>query len=241
MLPDLNSDVGESWHDRVVGDDAAIIPLLDRANVACGGHGGDPETMLRAVELCAQQGVKLGAHLSYKDLDGFGRVALDVPAAELRAELLTQLRSLSTVANRVGGPIDYVKPHGALYNQAQVSAAIASTVAGAVSRFEAESGFRLPLMGLPGSAIERAARVLGLSYLREGYADRGYNQDGTLIARGEAGALLETPSEVSAAVSALLERGGIDCICVHSDLPGALDRVRAARAVLDLAREAQGS
>ena len=238
-LPTLNSDVAESWLDRSVGDDDSIIPLLDKANVACGGHGGDLETITRAVELCAAHGVKLGAHISYKDVEGFGRRDLDVPAAQLRTDLMEQLRALRSAAGRVGLGVSYVKPHGALYNRAMVEAGLASTVGGVVSRFAADSGERVALMGLPGSALERAARILGLDFIREGFADRGYQADGTLTPRGQAGDLLESAADVAAAVRALAARPDIDTICVHSDLPGSLDRVRAAKAALDELAAAQ--
>lgn len=223
---DLNSDLGESFGEVRRGDDDAMFPLVTSANLACGFHGGDSLTMLASCRLAASTGTSIGAHVSYRDLDGFGRRNMDVAPATLHADILYQLAALSGLAVLAGTSVRYVKPHGALYNRIVHDEEQARLVAEAVRDF----GGQLPLLGLPGSAIERAAASAGLDFFREGFADRAYAADGSLVPRSVEGAVLTDPDEVAARAVALVP--GIDSLCVHGDTPGAVALAAATRTAL---------
>jgi UPF0271 protein len=197
--------------------------------------------MLHALEVAVEKGVAIGAHVSYRDLAGFGRRYLAASAAELRGDVLYQLAALAGMAATVGGRVAYVKPHGALYNRIVADDVHAGAVVDAVAAFDRT----LTVLGLPGSAVLRLAARAGLPTATEAFADRGYAGDGTLLSRGEAGAVLTDPTliaaravrmatrhEVEAADGALL-RVRADSICVHSDTDGALPALRATREALD--------
>lgn len=223
---DLNSDLGESFGEVRRGDDDAMFRLVTSANLACGFHGGDSLTMLRSCRLAASTGTSIGAHVSYRDLEGFGRRELDVAPAALHADVLYQLAAIAGLAALAGTRVRYVKPHGALYNRIVRDEKHARVVASAVADFDAA----LPLLGLPGSAIERAAASAGLGFFREGFADRAYAADGSLVPRGEPGAVLTDPAEVAAHALALAPH--VDSLCVHGDTPGAVALAVATRAAL---------
>jgi UPF0271 protein len=165
---DLNSDLGESFGAWTMGDDAALLRIVSSANVACGFHAGDPSTMLATCREAAANGVTVGAHVSYRDLPGFGRRSMDVPAGELRDEVLYQLAALSGLARVAGTAVRYVKPHGALYNRIVRDAAQARAVVDAVVAFDPA----LPLLGLARAAVERPAPDAGLRFLPEAFVDR---------------------------------------------------------------------
>lgn len=224
---DLNSDVGESFGSFTGGPDAALMPLLTSANVACGGHAGDPTTMRRTCRLAVEHGVVVGAQVSYPDLVGFGRRFMEIAPDELSDTVLAQIGALDAIARACGTAVAYVKPHGALYNAIVHHERQAVAVASAVAAFDAG----LSVLGLPSSAIEVACRDAGLTFVVEGFADRAYTAQGTLVPRGEPGALILDPS--SAAAQALRLRGaGVRSICVHSDTPGAVELLGAVRAAL---------
>jgi UPF0271 protein len=225
---DLNSDLGESFGQWSLGDDAAMFSLVTSANIACGFHAGDPLTMLRSCRLAADLGTSLGAHVSYRDLAGFGRREMEIAASELHGDVLYQLSALAGLAASVGARVGYVKPHGALYNRIVRDEAQAGAVAAAVRDF----GGALPMVGLPGSAIERAAAVYGLPFVREGFPDRAYTAEGTLVPRSAPGAVITDPAEVAARALTLARSGTVDSLCVHGDTPGAVAIAVAVRAAL---------
>ena len=240
---DLNSDLGESFGAWTMGDDAALLRIVSSANVACGFHAGDPSTMLATCREAEANGVTVGAHVSYRDLPGFGRRSMDVPARELRDEVLYQLAALSGLARVAGTAVRYVKPHGALYNRIVRDAAQARAVVDAVAAFDPA----LPLLGLAGSAVERASADAGLRFVREAFVDRGYRADGTLVPRTDAAALLTDATEIAERAVRMVTEGTVDAVdgaavrlevdslCVHGDTPGAVAMARAVRSALDAA------
>lgn len=236
---DLNADVGEGQ-----GTDAALMPFITSANIACGAHAGDAATMARTVVLARTHGVAVGAHPGYPDRDGFGRRDLEMTAEELDASLLAQLGALRAVARALGVDLVHVKPHGALYNRAASDPALAALVAGATRRFSAH----LVLVGLAGSALLDAGREAGLTVAAEAFADRAYEPDGTLRSRRHPGAVHHEPLAVATQAISIARDGCVrahdgsqvavraDTICLHGDTPGAPAIARAVRAALREAR-----
>lgn len=242
---DLNADLGESFGRWRLGADEALLPLITSANVACGFHAGDPATLLSTCRLALAHGVRIGAQVGYRDLAGFGRRFIDVDPDELYADVLYQLGALDGIARTVGRAVEYVKPHGALYNAVVHHRAQAQAVVSAVADYPG----RLPILGLPGSVLLEFAGEKGLRAVPEAFADRGYRPDGTLVPRREPGALLHDPEAVAARVVRLVRDGGVvaqdgcwvsiaaESVCLHGDSPGAVamaDAVRAALAAADL-------
>ncbi|ANF31537.1 hypothetical protein A0130_07500 [Leifsonia xyli] len=237
---DLNSDLGESFGAWSMGDDAALLRLVSSANVACGFHAGDASTMLATCREAAADGVTVGAHVSYRDLAGFGRRSMDVPPGELRDEVLYQLAALTGLARVAGTAVRYVKPHGALYNRIVHDEAQANAVVDAVVAFDPS----LALLGLAGSAVERAAGEAGVRFVREAFVDRGYRADGTLVPRTEPGALLSDADAIADRAVRMVTDGrvtavdgteldvAVDSLCVHGDTPGAVAMARAVREAL---------
>ncbi|RDV43068.1 LamB/YcsF family protein [Leifsonia sp. ku-ls] len=240
---DVNSDLGEGFGAWSMGDDAALLRLVSSANVACGFHAGDASSMLATCRGAAENGVTVGAHVSYRDLAGFGRRAMDVPAGELRDEVLYQLSALAGLARVSGTAVRYVKPHGALYNRIVADERQARAVVDAVVAFDP----RLALLGLAGSAVERAADEAGVRFVREAFVDRGYRADGTLVPRGEPGALLSDDAAIARRAVRMVVDGtvvaadgtelavSVDSLCVHGDTPGAVAMARAVREALTAA------
>lgn len=241
MRIDLNSDVGESFGSWTMGDDAAILRSVSSANVACGFHAGDPSGIARTCREAVAAGVVIGAHVGYRDLAGFGRRFLDCSPTELADDVLYQLGALEALARAAGGGIRYVKPHGALYNAIVHHEAHAQAVVDAVKAF----GGDLPLLLLPGSvALARAERA-GLRGVAEAFADRGYTPAGTLVPRGEPGAVLHDAQAVAARMVRLAHEGVVEAvdgtdvrvaaesICLHGDTPGAVAMAAAVRAGLE--------
>ncbi len=217
---DLNSDVGEGFGAWPGGPDRELMNIITSANIACGFHAGDPSIMRRTCEMAVDKNVAIGAHVSYPDLAGFGRRFIDMKPDELADAVVYQIGALAGVAHAAGGTVKYVKPHGALYNTIVRHEDQANAVATAVRMFDPT----LPLLGLPGtdSAIERAAAEHGLVFRFEGFADRGYTAEGTLIPRGQPGALLTDETAATNQAVDLADRG-ITSICLHSDTPGAAE------------------
>jgi UPF0271 protein len=215
---DLNADLGEE-----VTDDEALLRLVTSANVACGFHAGNRETMRRVCDTAAELGVRVGAQVSYDDREGFGRRAMDVPAELLAAQVAAQVSLLDELAHAAGTRVTYVKPHGALYSRV----ADDEEQAGAVL---AGSG-SLPVLGLPGARILRLAADGGREVFTEGFPDRAQvetDEGVRLVPRDRPGAVLEDPDEIARRAVELA--AGVDSVCVHGDGPTA---VAAARAVLD--------
>jgi UPF0271 protein len=221
MLIDLNADLGEG-----AGTDAALMPLVTSANVCCGAHAGDWDTIRRTLELARDHGVAVGAHPGYPDRDHFGRRELAVADPELGKRLSFQLGALAGLAHEVGVPVRYVKPHGALYNQACRDPQFAKPVAAAAATFG------LAVVGLPGSHLEAAAGAANVPFFAEGFADRRYRPDGSLVPRSEPGAFVDDPREAVAQVGRLIREQGVRTICVHGDNPEAVAFVRAVRDAL---------
>ncbi|MET7900845.1 5-oxoprolinase subunit PxpA [Streptomyces sp. NPDC005355] len=238
---DLNADLGEGFGHWRLTDDDALLSIVTSANVACGFHAGDPSTMRRVCELAAERGVRIGAQVSYRDLAGFGRRAMDVPPRELADEIAYQIGALEIFARSAGARVRYVKPHGALYNRSVYDEAQAAAVVEGV-RLAADGP--LPVLGLPGSRLHEAARAAGLPVIAEAFADRAYTSAGTLVPRGEPGAVICDPDTVvkrslgfardRAVTSIDGERIEVEVrsLCVHGDTPGAAELARRVRAEL---------
>jgi UPF0271 protein len=223
MKIDLNADLGEGM------DDAAILPLLTSANVACAQHAGSPALMDRTVRLALENGVRIGAHPGYADRENFGRTNQSLPEDELKALVLYQLGALGAVARARGAKLVHVKAHGALYNQAAKDAQLARAFAEAVATYDRS----LVLVGLAGGAQLDAARAVGLRAAAEAFADRLYADDGTLVPRTQPGAVLHDPKDAAAQAVKLARSGRAQTICLHGDTPGAALIAKAVRAALE--------
>ncbi|TYL46006.1 LamB/YcsF family protein [Nocardioides sp. BGMRC 2183] len=227
---DLNADVGESFGRWQLGDDEALLPHLSSANVACGFHAGDPATLRRTVARAAALSVTVGAQVGYRDLAGFGRRFIDVAPDDLRADVLYQLGALEGLARASGTRVAYLKPHGALYHALRSDRGQAEAVVQAVLDFGG-----LPVLGFPGAVVLDLATEAGLPVVAEGFADRAYRSDGTLVPRTEPGALLTDPDAVAAQAAALASDGAVGSLCVHGDSPDAPALAAAVRRGLESA------
>nr|WP_221380871.1 5-oxoprolinase subunit PxpA [Actinoplanes polyasparticus] len=245
---DLNADLGEGFGRWTLGDDEALLGIVTSANVACGFHAGDPSTMYRICGAAVERSVAIGAQVGYRDLAGFGRRRIDYDLGELRDDILYQIGALEAFCRVAGGRVGYVKPHGALYNTAAVEEGQAGAVVAAARAYDPA----LPVLCQPGSVLARVAIEAGVTVVGEGFADRGYRADGTLMPRSLPGAVLHDPDEVVAravrmAVEQVVETADgelvptpVASICVHGDTPGAVglaSRVRAGLAGTGLAVE----
>jgi 5-oxoprolinase (ATP-hydrolysing) subunit A len=234
--------MGESFGRWTLGSDAAVMPFISSANVACGGHAGDPNVMAATVRLAKEHGVAVGAHPGYPDIAGFGRRHLEMSPEEVRNMMLAQIGALHAIARAHGCEISHVKPHGALYNEAMRDEVLAHAVVKAVWSFSR----LIPVFCLPGSEVERAAREEGVLHVLEGFADRAYESNGSLVHRRKQGAVLQ--DEKAAVAQALGLAAGeitaidgtpipltVDTICIHGDNPSAVAIVRAVRSALESA------
>jgi UPF0271 protein len=238
---DLNCDMGESFGPYTLGQDEALLDWVSSANVACGFHAGDPRTIGETVALAQERGVAIGAHPSFPDLVGFGRRDMVMTPDEVSTDLLYQIGALDAFCRTAGIPLRHIKPHGALYNRIAVDATLARAVAQTVALYRRD----LIIVGLPNSAIERAAATAGVSYAREVFADRAYNTDGTLVSRRIAGAMITDPTQVARRAVRMVLRGKVttltgdeidlqpDTICIHGDSPGAVELARTVRGALE--------
>lgn len=230
---DLNADVGEGFlHDH------ELLRVITSANVACGFHAGDDNTMRELSRQAAANDVAIGAQVSYRDREGFGRRELEVPYAELVADLDEQVEKLSAIARDSSAAVTYLKPHGALYNRACWDAAQASAIV------DVAAARRLPVLTLPGSMLAERAEVGGVPVMREFFADRAYDAHGRLVARTSDGAVISDPAVVASRVHRLVTAGWVttigggrlpveaDSICVHGDTAGAVGLAIAVRAAL---------
>lgn len=234
---DINADLGESFGVWRLGDDDAMMKIVTSANVACGFHAGDPADLLRVCRAAAERGVRIGAQVSYPDRAGFGRRFIDVASEDLVADVVYQIGALQAIAHAAGSTVSYVKPHGALYNAIATHHQQAAAVAEAVQVVDAT----LPVLGLAGSAFFDEASRLGLRTVAEAFADRAYRQDGQLVSRREAGAVLHDPAAIADRVAAMVSSGqvttidgtqiaiSVESVCVHSDSPGAVQIAAAVR------------
>jgi UPF0271 protein len=240
---DLNADLGEGFGRWTLGDDEALLGIVTSANVACGFHAGDPATMHRICRAAVERGVAVGAQVGYRDLAGFGRRRIDYDLDELRDDIVYQIGALQAFCRMAGDRVRYVKPHGALYNTAAVDPGQASAVVAAVAGYDRA----LPLLCQPGSVLARAADAAGLTVVGEGFADRGYRPDGTLMPRSAEGALIHEPEAVVARAVRMAVDGEVTTsdgivvpcrvasICVHGDTPGAVALAGRVRAGLESA------
>ncbi|KUI35370.1 hypothetical protein AU195_10905 [Mycobacterium sp. IS-1496] len=234
---DLNADLGEGYGVWTLGDDDAMLDIVTSANVACGFHAGDPARLVRVCRAAAARGVRIGAQVSYRDLEGFGRRFIDAAAEELAADVMYQIGALSALATAAGTTVSYVKPHGALYNAIVTHRDQARAVATAVHAVDPG----LLVLGLPGSAFLDEARELGLQTVAEAFADRAYHPDGQLVSRREPGAVVHDLDEVAERVISMVTAGrvtaidgstveiAVKSICVHGDSPGAVHIAAAVR------------
>ncbi len=208
---DLNADLGEGfpW-------DYALLGRVTSASVCCGAHAGDPEATYQTLRWAGERGVIVGAHPGYPDREGFGRRDQDIPSQILEQILITQMVTVGTLAARAGVAIRYVKPHGALYNQAQRDPIIAENLLRPLVDRE------LSVLAQPGSCVEEVGHRLGVPIVLEGFADRRYQPNGRLVPRTEPNASLEDPDEIRAQVLSLIDRG-IETICIHGDDPRSVD------------------
>ncbi len=237
---DINSDLGESYGAWRMGDDMAMLAIVTSANVACGFHAGDPAGILQTLKAAAAHGVAVGAHVAYPDLVGFGRRNMDPTSAELVADVIYQIGALQGLARAAGTRVRYVKPHGALYNTIAHDERQAGDVIAAMQAADPQ----LTLLALAGSPLVERARARGLAVVAEAFADRAYNDDGTLVSRRLEGAVLHDPDAVAERMLQWVERGELpsisgrpvrieaDSICVHGDSPGAVEMARRIRARL---------
>lgn len=238
---DLNADLGEGFGRWRLTDDEELLSVVTSANVACGFHAGDAVTMRRVCELAAERGVRIGAQVSYRDLAGFGRRAMDVPPAELAAEVAYQIGALEVFARAAGARVAYVKPHGALYNRLVHDEEQAAAVVDGVLLADAT----LPVLGLPASRLLELAGKAGLPVVTEAFADRAYTDAGTLVPRTQEGAVVTDPEAVVERSLGLAGAGEVvshsgtrievraRSLCLHGDTPGAVDLARRVRERLE--------
>ena len=231
MNIDLNCDMGEN-----IGNDADIMPYITSANIACGFHAGDSTTMRATVRLAKKHGVYVGAHPSWPDVEGFGRREMSLPPDEVEALILYQVGALAAIAKTDGVELHHVKPHGAIYNQAAKDRVLANAIAGAVKSFSKD----LVLVGLAGSGLIEAGIDVGLKVANEGFPDRNYNPDGTLVSRKESHAIIELPEDVAKHALQLIRKGvlfgekrvRVDTLCLHGDHPRAVENAKLIREIL---------
>jgi UPF0271 protein len=243
MRIDLNADVGEHDDAAAAALEASLLRTVTSVNIACGFHAGGPDLMRRTLALARDAGVSPGAHPGFRDAEGFGR--RDLPASPRAVENLVayQVGALAALARCEGVALAHVKPHGALYNQSARDASLARAVAAAVRMIDPA----LAIVALAGSALAEAAATAGLRVVAEGFVDRAYRGDGSLVPRGQPGALLTDPRHAAERAVALARDGRVaaidgtilslrvETLCVHGDTPGALAMARAARDALEAA------
>jgi 5-oxoprolinase (ATP-hydrolysing) subunit A len=225
---DLNADLGEGFGLWRMADDEALLDIVTSANVACGFHAGDPPTMRRVCTLAAARDVRVGAHVSYRDLAGFGRRFLAVDPDELRDEITYQIAALDGLARAAGTRVSYVKAHGALYNRVADDPHHAAALVEGTRAFDPS----LPLLGLPGSVLLALAADAGTLTIAEGFPDRRYASDGRLAPRTESGSVLHDPAQVASNAVQLAESGEVASLCLHGDNPAAVDLARTTRSAL---------
>jgi len=221
MNIDLNSDLGEGC-----GHDAELMALISSANISCGFHAGDVATARQALALAKQHGVRAGAHPGFADRENFGRRELERSEEQVYEDCVYQVGALAGLAKLVGWPLTHLKPHGALYNMACRDDCYARPIVAAAALFD------LPLLGLPGSRLQEQGRGR-CRFVAEGFADRRYLPDGSLVPRSRPDAFVADPDEAVTQAKRLLRERGIETLCVHGDNPAALQFVRQLRQALE--------
>lgn len=237
---DINSDLGESFGAYTVGMDAEVLNCVSSANIACGFHAGDPAVMKKTVAMAKERGVSMGAHPGYPDLMGFGRRNMSVSADDMHDYVLYQLGALYAFADAAGARLVHVKPHGAMYNMAAKDMSLAAAVCRAVKEFDPS----LILLGLANSRFADAAEEAGIRFASEVFADRGYTDDGSLVPRAQAGAIITDENEAVSRVISMIKKGTVtsvsgreipvraDSVCVHGDGAKALSFTQKIRSAL---------
>ncbi|MCU1400902.1 MAG: lamB/YcsF family protein [Acidimicrobiales bacterium] len=237
---DLNSDLGEGFGPWVMGDDAAMLSVVSSANVACGGHAGDSETMYATCRTAAEHGVVIGAHPSYVDREGFGRRIIPMRPDEIGRMVVAQVGALAAIARLAGTEVRYVKPHGALGNLAAADAEVAGGIIEAV-----RAAFpTLAILAISGTELELVARAAGVEVYSEIFADRAYQPNGQLVPRSQPGAVIHDADQALQRLLTFIDSGRMavlggepielaaHSVCVHSDTPGAVEMARHIRAEL---------
>lgn len=226
-----------------MGADEEVMPNITSANVACGAHAGDPRVMRRTVRAAKQHGVSVGAHPGFPDLQGFGRREMQVDPSDVENTLLAQVGALDAFARAEGVPLRHVKAHGALYNMAARDRRLADAIAAAIKAYDSS----LVMFGLPNSPMIDAGVAAGLRVAAEGFADRAYEEDGSLTPRSRPGAVIHDPAIVVERAVRMVRDGvvltpagrevplKVDTLCVHGDTPGAAELVKRIRAALEAA------
>lgn len=237
---DLNSDVGESFGAYKLGLDAEVLKHVTSANIACGFHAGDPMVMAKTVALAVENGVGIGAHPGYPDLQGFGRRNMNLTPEEVKNFVIYQVGALAAFARAAGRPLQHVKAHGALYNMAAKDAKLARAIAEGVKAVVPDA----ILLALAGSEMVKAGREVGLKVAQEVFADRAYNSDGTLVPRSQPGSMIHDPEVAIPRAVQMVTEGRVtaitgeeiaiqaDSICVHGDNPEAIAFVVRIREAL---------
>jgi UPF0271 protein len=224
---DINCDLGESFGQFIMGNDDAIFPHISSCNIACGFHGGDPLHIENTIKKALQYNVQIGAHPSYPDLAGFGRRKIVLSSEELKSSIKYQISAVKGMIESLGGELKYVKAHGALYNSILHNEKEAKVFLSAVK----EINPNLAILGLAGSPFQQITQKFGFRYLREGFIDRRYQEDGSLTPRKEKGAVLETWEESLNQFISITQNGEVetangkrvpievDSLCIHGDNP----------------------
>lgn len=240
---DLNSDLGESYGPWQMGDDATILSLVTSANVACGGHASDPETMFKTLKLAKENGVSIGAHPGYNDREGFGRRVIPMLPEEVGRMCVAQIGALQALAAMAGTKVNYVKTHGALANLAARDADVAQAICAAIKKLDPS----LAMLAISGTQSEVAAKKAGLPTYSEIFADRGYQSNGQLVPRGQEGAMIHDAGEAAERLLSFLDTGKMPVIdgapimlnahsiCVHGDGPAAVAMAQEIRKRLQAA------
>jgi UPF0271 protein len=237
MRVDLNSDLGEGYGPWTMGDDEQILGCVTSANIACGGHAGDPETMFKTLRMAADRGVRVGAHPGYADREGFGRRVIPMPPAEAGRMVVAQVGALMALARLAGTQVSYVKPHGALGNLAAADATVAAALVSAIKALDPG----LAVLAISGTALEQVARAEDVAVFSEVFADRAYRPDGQLVPRSQPGAVLHDATQAVDRLIAYLKTGLMPVvsggpialkahsICVHGDSAGATAMAQSIR------------
>lgn len=238
---DLNCDMGESYGAYTMGQDEKILDYVSSVNIACGFHAGDPMVMARTVRMAVEKGVAIGAHPGFPDLMGFGRRNMQISLEEARNYMLYQIGALDAFVRAAGGRLRHVKPHGALYNMAAADITLATALAKAVYDYDRN----LIFVGLANSEMIRAAEAMGLAVAQEVFADRAYEEDGSLVSRTKAGAVIHDEEVSLGRVRDFVEKNRVvaitgkeialrpDTICLHGDNEQALLFAKKIRAMLE--------
>jgi len=237
---DINCDMGESYGHFKIGNDQLIIPYITSCNVACGFHGGDPLHIEHTIQSALEHHVQVGAHPSYPDLQGFGRRPMKLSTDELTATVKYQVAAIKGVTESLGGKLQYVKPHGALYNAMAMDEKEALTVIKAIQAIDDQ----LAIMGLAGSKVEYLAKKMSIPFIREAFADRRYTSAGTLTSRSNKNAVINDPQEAAEQVLSIVQENKVfsdegktitihaDSVCIHGDNPKAVDILKSTHSVL---------